>query len=648
MKAYFKNFLSSVLFITRMEAGFFSRAPKLLLAAAVVVVIPALYVVIYLTSVWDPAAHTGALPVAIVNLDRGLEYRQQAFNVGQEVTAKLKAKPSFGYVDFADEQLARQQVQQGLLAFALIVPADFSSNAVPGAQAGAGKLVIYTSEGNSYPSAGLARRFAEDLGREVNQSLNEQRWALVLSDAAGSQRSIEMLHDGVAQLRLGAKELMLGTGQAAKAADTLASGASRVDQSVVQLTLGVKELGAGLRTMFAQRPRVTDISRLSDGARALAAGHDEMGHGLEQLLQGTTRLQTGVNGFREEANDSLFVATSVRQGLDQLNEGITGLESGLKTASVSHQKLSEGATQLSAGMNTLTTGLRSMNVGLRTMVTQLPEDSKLDELARGSGGLSSGLLALKSGTQKVTTGAQHLSGGLDLLEGALPANLKKMDGNAQGLANSVKPAMEIVAPVANNGSGFAPNIIPGALWLGASLAAFLIHIRRLPHQAVGFSALARMTGKAIFPLCLCLLQALLVWVAVLWILNVSVVDAGALVLTLSVTAMTFLLIVFALTRALGDAGKALALVFLAVQLSSSGGVLPVELSGGLFAKISPYLPITWVVKAIKACLFGAFEGQWHHSLLLVALAGACAATVACYVGRWRFVKPSALRPALDL
>jgi putative membrane protein len=120
------------------------------------------------------------------------------------------------------------------------------------------------------------------------------------------------------------------------------------------------------------------------------------------------------------------------------------------------------------------------------------------------------------------------------------------------------------------------------------------------------------------------------------------------VLTLSVTAMTFLLIVFALTRALGDAGKALALVFLAVQLSSSGGVLPVELSGGLFAKISPYLPITWVVKAIKACLFGAFEGQWHHSLLLVALAGACAATVACYVGRWRFVKPSALRPALDL
>jgi len=85
-----------------------------------------------------------------------------------------------------------------------------------------------------------------------------------------------------------------------------------------------------------------------------------------------------------------------------------------------------------------------------------------------------------------------------------------------------------------------------------------------------------------------------------------------------------------------------------VQLSSSGGVLPVELSGGFFAQISPYLPITWVVKAIKASLFGAFEGNWQHPLQLVAATGALAALVACFVGRWRFVKPSLLRPALDL
>jgi hypothetical protein len=47
-------------------------------------------------------------------------------------------------------------------------------------------------------------------------------------------------------------------------------------------------------------------------------------------------------------------------------------------------------------------------------------------------------------------------------------------------------------------------------------------------------------------------------------------------------------------------------------------------------------------------LFGAFEGHWLDALQWVALWGVLAVLVATFVGRWRFVKPSALRPALDL
>lgn len=634
--------------MVRMEGHFFWRYPRMLLAAAVVALIPALYVVIYLSSVWDPAAKTGDLPVAIVNLDRGLEYRQQAFNVGRDLAARLKLKPTFGYVDYTDEALARQRVRQGALAFALIVPADFSSNAVPGAQAGAGKLVVLTSEGNSYPSAGLAKRFAEDLGREVNQSLNEQRWALVLADADGSQRSIQRLHEGLLQLRQGAKELASGAQLTARGAETLSGGAARVDQGVDQLASGARELGAGLRTMFEKRPRNTDLRRLEEGAQALVTGQEEFGRGLVQLQQGAQRLQSGVNGFREEADGSVFVATRIKEGLEQLGEGTGTLESGLRNASAAQQKLAEGASQLHTGVSSLTTGLRSLNVGLRSMVSQLPDDARLDELTRSSASLSGGALALKGGTQKVTQGAQHLAGGLDLLEAALPASVKKIEGNAQGLATSVQPTIEVAAPVQNNGSGFAPNIIPGALWLGASLAAFLIPLRTLARTAAKASAWAKMAGKMVIPSGIVLLQALLVWLAVVWLLQVHAVHAGALALTLGTAALAFLWLVAALTRALGDAGKALALVFLAVQLSSSGGILPVELSGGLFAQISPYLPITWLVRALKATLFDAFEGNWQQPLQLLALAGAVAAGLACFVGRWRYVRPSALRPTLDL
>ena len=89
------------------------------------------------------------------------------------------------------------------------------------------------------------------------------------------------------------------------------------------------------------------------------------------------------------------------------------------------------------------------------------------------------------------------------------------------------------------------------------------------------------------------------------------------------------------------------MVFLAVQLSSSGGILPVELSGGWFANISPWLPLTWVVQAIKASMFGAYDGEWLRPLGWVALAGLLIAMLACYVGRWRYVRTAEVRPAVS-
>jgi len=54
----------------------------------------------------------------------------------------------------------------------------------------------------------------------------------------------------------------------------------------------------------------------------------------------------------------------------------------------------------------------------------------------------------------------RLSVGLDLMRGALPSEISELGGNAEGLANSVQPLVEVDAPVQNSGSGFAPNVIP--------------------------------------------------------------------------------------------------------------------------------------------------------------------------------------------
>ena len=639
--------LSHAWWIARTEQRFFFRFPKLVIATVLVAFLPSFYALIYLSSIWDPASKTGALPVGLVNLDTGTQYRESAFNVGLEVAAELRKKHTFGFQDFADEAQARRLVREGSLAFALIIPADFSSNAVPGHTPGAGKLVVYVSEGNNFESAAIARSFARELGHDVNESLNERRWNLVLRKAAGSQRSLDELRHGMTQLRSGAHELSQGSTQLSTGAQRSADGSRELARHIGQAATDFKQLASGLRTMDAKRPRGRDLDLLAQGAEALATGHTELGKGMAELQAGSGQMRKSVGAYRAEAKDSVFAPAKVTDALDQLYEGASQLDAGLAQASEGQQKLAQGANQLSAGVGALTTGVRAMNTGLRTIVSKLPEDAQLDELSAGAQTLASGSAALADGTNKFKSGAQRLEAGLVLLENALPGSIDSPDGSPQGLANSVQPAIDLEAPVANSGSAFAANVVPAALWLGAGIAAFLINVRVQARQARFFSKPAQLLGKMVLPVGIVLAQTLLVWLTVRLVLKIQVVDAWAFGIALTVSALTFLAFVFALTRAFGDAGKGLAMLFLAIQLSSSGGILPVELSGSMYTSLSPWLPLTWVVHALKAAMFGAYGGAWMVSTLLIAQAGAVAMVCACWVGRWRYVRPQSLRPAVD-
>ena len=634
--------------LVRLEAAFFFGSAKSRLAVGAVSLIPALYVVIYLSSVWDPTANSGALQVGLVNLDQGVVYREQNVNMGQELVQQLERIPRFGYMRLDDADQARQQVRHGTLVFALIIPKDFSSNAVPGAQPGAGKLVVYASEGNSFEGARIAQLFAAELGHKVNESLNEQRWSLVLLNAAGSKNSVERLRQAAAQLHEAAEKLSSGASKTAMGAGALSTSATRLSDGVAQLGGGLHQLAGGLRSVDAKRPRNSELTALANGADALAANQDEMRKAIQNLQEGSQALNAGVEAFKKEADGSLLVRPAVRDAVAELALGLGQLDSGLRNAGAGQQRLSDGAVQLSAGVGALTNGVRSMNGAIRTMVGKLPDDTHIDSLTDGASELTRASVALAQANDKISGASRTVLDAANVLVNALPPAQDAPVGSAQGLANSVQPVLEVEASVQNSGSGFSANIIPAALWLGAGIAAFLVNLRVLPRTARRFNPVARLMGKLVLPACVVMVQALLVLVTVEYVLHIKVSQPAALACTVITAALAFLLIVCAFTRLLGDAGKALSMLFLAVQLSSSGGVLPVELSGTFFASMSPWLPITWVVHGLKASLFGAFDGVWQTSWHQVLLTAGVAAVAAAALGRWRYVPRSALRPALDL
>ena len=642
------TFFSNVLFVARLEAQYFFRHRRLALAAFVVAFVPALYSLIYLSSVWDPEAHIGALPVGLVNLDEGLQYGEHHFDIGRDVVQTLVSQGRFGFRTYKDEQEVRRLVREGDLSFALILPKDFSANAIPGNSAGAGKPVVFLAEGNNLEVAAIARRMAQRLEQDINDRLNEQRWGAVFVNALGSQKRVDALHEGVAELHKGARALSEGSQKTATGSIKLATGSKQLADSTGQMIDSARQLGAALQAIDSQRPSQQDLNRLRNGADALMRGHDSMTAGLAELRTGTQQLSAGVSSLKDATSHSMLAPDELVDGVKQLFDGAKQIEAGVQTGVEQHAKLAEGARQVRNGTFRVTTGLRTMGDAVHEITTKLPTPAQYDALGSGADAVEEGADHAASAVKEVAKGAEQLAIGLAQLEKALPAKVDKPNGSPQGLAHSVKPVLEVVAPVQNSGSGFAPNIIAAALWLGAGVAVFLLHVRVLPVQARTMARPARLAGKIFLPTWMVIAQVFVVCVMTHWVLHIQVLHVLPFILVLSLSALTFLLIVFALARWLGDTGKGIAMVLLALQLSSSGGIMPVELSGRLFADLSPWLPLTWVIKGLKASMFGAFDADWQRPMLIIAAWTLGAALMAIWVGSWRYVEQRDLRPALDI
>ncbi|MEP6972029.1 MAG: YhgE/Pip family protein, partial [Betaproteobacteria bacterium] len=224
----------------------------------------------------------------------------------------------------------------------------------------------------------------------------------------------------------------------------------------------------------------------------------------------------------------------------------------------------------------------------------------------------------------------------------------KPDGSARGLADSVEPELEVLAPVANNGSAFAPNMVAMALWLGAVMIVYVFAMQTLDTRFSDTGRLARTLGKFIVPGATAVVQVVLILLMLVWGLGVPMPHPFSFVSTMLVSALAFLAIVYLLVRAFGEAGKLIAVLLLTLQLAAGGGVLPIELSGGLFRALHEWLPFTWVVRALRASLFGAFDNAWLQSCSIVAAIGAMTMLASGWIGRWKFVAEEDRRPPIDI
>jgi putative membrane protein len=658
------------------DAALLHRYPKLFWSTLGAMVVPALYALIVLSSIWDPNSRTAQLPVALVNQDTGLSFGARDVNLGAELLQTLHAQGLFGYREFSDAEDARRGVREGRLAFAVLLSADFSRQAVLGAEPGAGRLTLYLSEGNNYAASGIAKRFAPELAHRVNETLNERRWALALDTANGSQSGLASLRQGVDRLVEGAESAASATHQVREGSHTLVAGLAaarnggqRLQGATAQLADGaarfgdgLRQLGDGLRSIDAHAVPERDVHALRQAGHELQRGHTELGAGLWRLQAGAGMLRDGAVAFRLEAGELPFVGERVTQAAGTFQAGAEQLETGLDAARGAQGRLADATQRIVEGSGRLADGLLRQTAAISQLASSVPDKARTEsfaagaaEAAAGTAGLADGLRQLHEGQARLhqglvrlDDGSAELVSGLRLLKASLPTEMPAPQGTPAGLAHSVQPVLEVVAPVASEGAGFSPNFVPLALWMGAVMTAFLFHFGRLPEQLMAAPRAATVAGRLVVPALVAAGQSLVMLAMLVGVLHVPVPRVLPFAATLLVASLVFLCLIFALVHLFGDVGKMAAVLLLVVQMSAAGALLPTELTPHLFQAIHQWLPLTWVIHAFRASLFGAYDGALASAWVTMLTTGAAALALAVVFGRWRPVPAEAYRPTMEV
>ncbi|MBH0008805.1 YhgE/Pip family protein [Salinibacterium sp. SWN1162] len=348
------------------------------------------------------------------------------------------------------------------------------------------------------------------------------------------------------------------------------------------------------------------LSDAADGATELADGASDFSTGLESYTEGVGSLSSGLADLNYGAGN----LDGLTAGVDEYTAGVSQLASTLAAinpaiqAQITDPQLKgtlqavvDGLNQASAGGGSLKTQTADAVGGIQYGISQSAAGAS--QLADGSGELTTGATALTSGAKKLATG---LSEGAALVPTADDSTdtTTSADIAAEPITLSVTTDNEVSEPA----QAIATFFIPLGLWLGA-LAVFLVltlpSYRSLASTARnGRIVAATLVRASIVTVVQAVLLVLLLHVVVGVDWALAPATAGfALLMALAFAAFHYFLI-----AALGRGGLVISLFLLAIQLTSTGGVYPIEALAAPFQAVSPFLPLTYAVEGMYTILSG--------------------------------------------
>ena len=365
------------------------KKPTFIIVMIGISLIPALYNIIFLSSMWDPYGKLSELPVAIVNKDQAATYNDEKLTIGEDMVSNLKNSNSLDF-HFVDEGEGERGLRDGDYYMVVTLPSNLSEKASSILTNHPEQMTIdyQTSSGHSFIASKMSdsamtqikQTVATNVTQSYTKALFDKMGDLKLGLSQAANASLQ-LSDGSNQLSDGSQTLTTNLQTLAQSSFTFSNGADQLSTGLGSYTAGVNQLNLGLGNFN------TGLNQYTSAISQIDNGLNQLNSQTPALVSGLTQLDSGTQAYTG--------------GVSQLNSGLNQFSLGIDTYTNRVQSLSSGANQISKQSETLRTGLTQLNQGIQELSSQLSlSTQQRDQIHQ----LVSGLEQLNHAIQTSDTG----------------------------------------------------------------------------------------------------------------------------------------------------------------------------------------------------------------------------------------------------
>lgn len=410
----------------------------------VVMLIPLIYSFFYLKSYWNPYGNLSDMQIAVVNLDKGKDDKNQ----GNEFVQSLKDSDTFKICEVSKDE-AQEGMKKGNYYATIEIPENFTKclESASTEDKQIAQVTYSPNQATNYLATQIVNSAVKTIELNLQSKIDKEiiaNLASKLNEVPDSLQEIsngadtilngtESLNDGIKQISDGTntlsnsyKEFDEGVNSAYTGSTSLNSGISQVSDGVETLKNGGKSLDSAIDQINQGADQLS--SQGAEGITELSTGVTDLNTGAKTLNDGVAEYVTGVNTLSENTefflNKLIKTANVLGDNCDPTLKAFATQAQGFfakdpKTNMNGFESVAVGGKKVTAGSNSLYAGTQKLAKGtekLGTLTNGIQSlKTALTQVKQGTTSLNNGIATLQNGTTQLSKGSKSLETGLEKL-----------------------------------------------------------------------------------------------------------------------------------------------------------------------------------------------------------------------------------------